>query len=180
MNDLIQKIITQAKAYLAQHVTEIQVNQGFRDKAYQIDIASVGWQPSLEWCAFSAILVWKKCFSADVWKVFSKLASGNSQQMARNCHAHSYWPTGLIPKVGCIVIWQDGDSATQGHTGLCTWVSEDSETFTTAEGNTSSPDKPETRTGWTYAEHTHLIGQPHRSTGLNFYRCIYPLELLPA
>lgn len=179
MNDLIQRIVDKAKAFLAQHITEIQVNKGFTDKVYQKLITGVGWYVGGEWCAFSAILVWQQCLAPEVWAVFKKLASGNSQQMARNCHAHPYWPTGLIPKVGCIVIWQDGDSTISGHTGLCTWVSADSKTFTTAEGNTSSPDKPETRTGWTYAEHTHLTGQPHRVVGFNLYRCIYPLDKLP-
>lgn len=179
MDDLILKIVAQAKAYLATRITEIQINAGFTDKTFQADITSVGWYIGAEWCAFSAILVWEKCLSADVWKVFSKIASGNSQQMARNCHAHAYWPTGLTPKVGCIVVWADGDSTTTGHTGLCTWVSVDGKSFTTSEGNTSSPDKPETRTGWTYAEHTHLTNQPHSATGFNFYRAIYPLDVLP-
>lgn len=179
MDNLIKRILIQAKVYLAQNITEIQVNKGFTDKAYQKAITAVGWYVGGEWCAFSAILVWQQCLSPEVYAVFKTLASGNSQQMARNCMAHKYWPTGLVPTVGCIVIWQNGDSSTQGHTGVCTWVSDDGKSFTTAEGNTSSPDKPETRTGWTYAEHTHYTGQPHKASGLNFYRAIYPLDKLP-
>lgn len=178
-----ENIVEVQTAYFNEPIIEIKPNQGFTDKQYQADITSVGWYVGGEWCAFSAILACKKGYvgnnHADIWVYFQKLASGNSQQMARNCHNDKFWPTGLIPKVGAIIIWQAGDSFTEGHTGLCIAVDPDGIHYTTLEGNSIPPGNPgDEREGYTIAKHIHVLGQPHSSLGLNFLRAIYAVEQL--
>lgn len=164
-----------ALAYASANITEIQVNKGFTNKPFENDMKSVGWEPGLEWCAFSAILCFKKGLDPEVWAYFKRLKSGNAQQMLRNCIHDPKWLTGTIPKVGGMVVWQDGDSATSGHVGICTSINGD--TFETCEGNTSSSAYPSIRTGWTFAKHTHKLGQPHSANGLNYVRSIYSVEV---
>lgn len=171
-------------AYFNEPITEIQVNRGFTNVTYQKDITSVGWYVGGEWCAFSAILAVKKAYTAanklKVWAYFYKLSSGNSQAMANNCHADRIWPTGLTPQVGCIVVWQAGDSKTEGHTGLCIAVDPDGIHFTTLEGNSIPQGNPGNEAhGYTIAKHIHTLGLPHSTLNLNFDRCIYLLEDLP-
>jgi hypothetical protein len=168
----IQRI---ALAYAGANITEIQTNAGFNNKPFEADMRSVGWHTGDEWCAYSAILCFKKGLDPKVWAYFQRLASGNSLQMLRNCRNDKHWPTGLTPRVGCIVVWRLGDSTTQGHVGICTSVN--GSTFETCEGNTSSSAYPSIRQGWTFAKHTHSIGAPHSANSLNFVRCIYPIEL---
>lgn len=174
-------IVHKALALAGAHITEIQVNQGWQpNKLYPTftqDMKSVGWYVGGEWCAFSGILIWKQAYSElapKVWAYIKGLLSGNSQETARNAHTDKFWPTGLVPKPGCIVIWQAGDSSTQGHFGIC--ISVNGDQFITAEGNTSDPGSPDTRTGWTYACHTHTLGLPHSSKNLNFLRAVYAVE----
>lgn len=176
-DDTVHKALALAGA----HITEIQVNQGWQPNSlypnFTADMKSVGWYVSGEWCAFSGILVLKWAYAAypKIWNYFYKLLSGNSQQTVRNCHNDKFWPTGLIPRPGCIVVWQEGDSSTEGHLGLC--VSTNGNQFVTAEGNTSSPgDTAHERLGWTYTCHTHYLNQPHTSLGLNLLRCVYVVE----
>lgn len=174
-----QSIVSVQTAYFNLPVIEIQPNEGFTNAQYQSDITSIGWYKGGEWCAFSAILATKKGYigndHSEIWSYFEKLASGNSQEMAANCHNDKFWPTGLAPQVGAIIIWQAGDSSTEGHTGLCIAVNGD--TYTTLEGNSIPPGNPgNEREGYTIAQHIHVIGQPHSSLGLNFLRAIYAVE----
>lgn len=174
------RVVAQALAFAGAHIVEIQPNQGWEPNKsfpnFTKDMISVGWYKGGEWCAFSGILVWKNAYSikADIWNYVRKLLSGNSQDTLRNCRADKFWPTGDVPKPGAIVIWQDGNSQTQGHFGIC--VSVNGNSFVTAEGNTSDPGSPSIRLGWTYALHTHTVGAPHSSTGLNYLRSIYVVE----
>lgn len=184
-----EAIVAAQLDYYNQNITEIQPNQGFTSKNYQADIRLVGWYTGGEWCAFSAILACKKGYLAnghpEIWDYFHKLDSGNSQQMARNCHNDKFWPTGLVPKVGAIIVWQMGDSFTTGHTGLCIGVDPDGIHYTCLEGNSTDPNKPNPfpdaseREGWTIGKHVHVIGAPHSSNNLNFLRAIYAVEQLP-
>lgn len=142
----------------------------------------IGWEKGDEWCAFSAILAAKDGYIAnnhpEIWHYFSKLVSGNSQQMLHNCRNDTFWPTGLTPQIGGIIIWQFGDSFTEGHTGLC--IDKTDTTFTTLEGNSIPPGNPGSeREGYTIAKHVHIIGQPHTTLGLNYLRTIYAVEHLP-
>lgn len=177
---IAEKIVEYSKALAAAGITEIQPNKGWLHNEqfpdFDTDMRSVGWIPGQEWCAYAAMLCWKKGYEdhPEIWQYLKHILSPNSQLIAKQAHADKIWPTGLTPKPGGIVIWQSGDSNIYGHTGLC--LSVDGNHFTSGEGNTSSPDKPSVRSGWTYAVHTHTLGLPHSHTGLNFMRCVYVLE----
>ena len=177
------QIVQIALDYSNQNITEIQTNDGWTDKDYQADMTSVGWEMGDEWCAASAILDWKKGYAdnPDVWAHAKNLVSLNSQQLARNFHADPVWPTSAdVPKLGAIVIWQAGDSSTQGHAGIV--VAINGNQFTSVEGNTTSAVVPNPnpgaseREGWTVATHVHNIGLPHSSLNLNLDRFIYAIE----
>jgi hypothetical protein len=108
----------------------------------------------------------------------SKLFSLNSQQMGRNFHADPVWPTSTtVPVVGAIVIFEEGDSSTLGHTGVVIEVMDDGITYRTEEGNTIPNGNPgNMREGYIVAQHKHIVGQPHSVTGLNLIRFIHPIE----
>jgi len=174
------RIVELAENYVKSNIQEIQVNHGWTDRQYMLDmIHYTGWYFGAEWCAASAILVWKKAYEDDleITKKLKHLCSLNCQQMGRNFHNDAKWPTSTkTPILGAIVIWGDGESETKGHCGIIRWIAKDGKSFIACEGNTSSFDKPDIRTGWTYAEHLHTTNKPHSQTGLNFIRYIYPIE----
>lgn len=183
-----QAIVAAQLDYYNQNITEISPNIGFTNKIYQAAIRLVGWYSTGEWCAFSAILACKNGYLAnghpEIWDYFHRLDSGNSQQMARKCMADKFWPTGRTPRVGAVIVWQMGDSFDTGHTGLCIAVDPDGIHYTTLEGNSTDPTKPNPagaseREGWTIGKHVHIIGAPHSSNGLNYLRAIYAVEQLP-
>jgi hypothetical protein len=173
--ELADKVVAYVHSLAGAGIQEIQPNQGWQPNVkyptFTQDMKSVGWYVGGEWCMFSAMLVWKKNMDPKLWAYVSKLLNGNSISSADNCHKDKYWPTGVIPKPGCIVIWQLGNSTTKGHAGVCTTAVGSS--FTSGEGNSSAVGDTDTRTGWTYAEHAHILNRPHSDTNLNLYRCIY-------
>lgn len=175
---IADNIIQIANAYAKANITEIQVNNGWTNKAYEKDMLNLTtWYHGAEWCAAAAILDWKKGYvnRPDMLGRINKLVSLNSQEMANNFHADPIWPTStVIPKLGALVIWALGSSKLQGHAGIVVAIKGNA--FISVEGNTSSPDKPDTRTGWTIAAHTHTIGLPHSTLNLNLNRFIYPIE----
>ncbi len=174
---IYEQIVAVANAYAAANITEKQPNLGFTNQPYQKDISTTGWEPGDEWCAAAAILDWYKGYQnrPDILAKVKHLQSLNSQQMANNFHNDPVWKTSTnIPKLGAIVVWQAGNSFTEGHTGIV--VSINGNQFTSVEGNTSSPAQPDIREGWTVAAHTHTIGLPHSSLGLNLDRFVYVLE----
>lgn len=176
------KIVQIAEGYSNQNITEIQPNRGWTDANYEAEMKTVGWTPGDEWCAAAAILDWKKGYSdyPDVWKHAKNLVSLNSQEMARKFHADPLWPTSTdIPKLGAMVVWQEGTSAISGHCGIVVGIN--GNLFTSVEGNTTSDTKPNPsggseREGWTVATHTHTLGRPHVTLGLNLDRFIYAIE----
>lgn len=173
-------IVSIANNYASRNITEIQVNNGWTDKIYEQDMVTLtGWYHGAEWCAANAILIWKKAYAGNIIMLgkINKLVSLNSQEMADKFHADPIWPTSsTTPKLGAIVIWAAGDSRIKGHAGVVVWIAPDGKSFISVEGNTSSPNAPETRTGWTVAKHTHLLGQPHSTLNLNIDRFIYPID----
>jgi len=180
---IADQIVQIAQRYASQDITEIQPNKGWTDPAYEADMKSVGWEVNDEWCAAAAILDWKKGYAAnpEIWKIAEKLVDLNSQAMARKFHADPVWPTSTnVPKLGAMVVWQLGSSATEGHCGIV--VAIDGNKFTSVEGNTTSETKPNpvpgmsVRDGWTVATHTHIIGRPHSTMNLNLDRFIYAIE----
>jgi hypothetical protein len=177
------KIVAIATDYSNQNITEIQPNNGWTDPGYQADMQSIGWEKGDEWCAAAAILSWKKGYASnlDVWQRAANLVSLNCQEMARQFHADPVWPTSVdVPVPGAIAVWQAGDSAVEGHCGIV--ISINGDIFITVEGNTTSETKPNpdptasVRDGWTVAAHSHTVGQPHSSLGLNLVRFIYAIE----
>ncbi len=177
------EIVQIAIDYSNQNIQEIQTNDGWTDANYQADMTAVGWVKGDEWCAAAAILTWKKGYAnyPDVWAHASRLVSLNSQQIANNFHADPVWPTSAtVPKIGAIVVWQLGNNAVEGHTGIV--VAVNGNQFTSIEGNTTStvktnPDPNATeRDGWTVAQHIHILGQPHSTLNLNLDRFVYAIE----
>lgn len=180
---ITDQIVQTAQYYYNQDITEIQPNNGWADPAYEADMRSVGWQKGDEWCAAAAILCWKKGYAANlpVWKIAQRLVSLNCMQMVHNFYADPVWPTSVnMPKLGAIAVWQAGNSAVYGHCGIVTAIN--GEHFTTVEGNTTSAARPNPdphmneREGWTVAAHTHTIGLPHSTLGLNLIRFIYAIR----
>lgn len=173
--ELIAKL---ALTYTNANLQEIQPNRGWTNKAYEADMRSIGWLPGDEWCADSAILVWKKIYVSQpaIWAIARRLLSANCQITLKNFRNDPIWPTGMIPKIGALAVWQSGNSLTNGHIGIVTSVDNDLVHFKSAEGNTSSTTQPDIRTGWTYAEHSHSVKAPHSDTGLNFLRFVYAIE----
>ena len=172
-----------AQNYSTQNITEIQPNQGWTDPAYEADMESIGWESGEEWCAAAAILDWKKGYAAnpELWAIAHRLVSLNSQGMANNFHADPVWPTSTnVPKLGAMVVWQAGDSTVSGHCGIV--VAINGNQFTSVEGNTTSPTRPNPvpgmteADGWTVAAHTHTIGLPHSTMNLNLDRFVYAIE----
>lgn len=177
------QIVQIAINYSNQNITEIPENDGWTDPQYEADMLDVGWSKGDEWCAAAAILDWKKAYANHpvIWQHASRLVSLNSQQMGRNFHADPVWPTSVnVPKLGATVIWQFGNSATEGHCGIVVGINGNQ--FTSVEGNTTSRVKPNPdpnaseREGWTVAEHVHTIGLPHSADNLNLVRFIYAIE----
>ncbi len=178
--DQIAQIATD---YSTQNITEIQTNDGWTDAQYETDMLAIGWERGDEWCAAAAILDWKKGYAnyPDLWARALRLVSLNSQQMARNFHADPVWPTSTnVAKVGAIVVWQAGNSLTEGHCGIV--IAVNGNQFTSVEGNTISDTIPNPtpgaseREGWTVAQHTHTIGLPHYINNLNLDRFVYAIE----
>lgn len=173
------EIVQIANGLVKRNLTEIQPNLGWTDKDFQNQMQQIGWVRGDEWCADSCILVWKTAYAnvhPEIWAIARKMLSANSQLIAKNFHSDPIWPTSTkLPKLGAICIWQDGNSLTTGHAGIVIAINADG-SFVTAEGNTSSTQFPDIRTGWTYATHTHLVDAPHSLTGLNFLRFIYCIE----
>lgn len=178
MESSAQLIVRLAVGYANAGIVEIQPNKGWTNKAFEADMRGIGWLPGDEWCADSVILIYKKAYSlkAAIWAVARRLLSANAQLTGRNFHSDKVWPTGMIPRLGAIGIYQSGNSLVYGHADIVTWVSADKKTYRSAAGNTSSTTHPEIRNGWTYAEHTHVVGQAHSVTGLNLLRFVYPIE----
>lgn len=182
------EIVKLANDYANSDITEIQQNAGWQPNdvfpTFEQDMkALTGWVPNDEWCAAQAILIWKKAYAGDtvMLAIINHLVSLNSQAMANNFHKDPSWPTSVnTPKLGAMVVWALGDSATTGHTGIVVALTDNG--FVSCEGNTTSltktnPDpNASERDGWTTALHTHVLGQPHSTLNLNLDRFIYCLE----
>lgn len=173
-------IVQIAQGYLGQEESPAHNNTGFKDPNFQQEMVDVGWYSGGSWCAFLAMVVWFRAYadSALLPKV-KQLMSGNSQQMARNFHADPVWPTSITtPKIGAMAIFGDVGSTTSGHTACAIIsISADGQYYTTVEGNTIPTGNPgNVANGYIVATHTHLVGAPHPTSGLEFIRFIYAIE----
>lgn len=197
MNDqlvLVQnRIISISKSLIGEE--EIPSNAGFKNNInnqfgnpmdFLVAMKSVGWYIGAPWCAATGIWVFEQAY-ADAPSILGRLrrlVSLNSQQMGRNFHADPIWPTSateIIP--GSLLIYGEGDSATAGHTEIDVDDPTLSQSITSGEynivaGNTIPAGNPgNMREGYIVATHTHTMGQPHSTLGLNFIRAIHPLPL---
>lgn len=166
-----EKIAAMAKTYIGK--TEIPPNAGFTDKQFEADMKLVGWYVGGNWCAFFCILIWWKCLTAASFKYFFQFASGNALEMYHKCHASRYMITGIVPKVGAIAIYREGNSETVGHADLVVEVI-DEKHFYTVDGNSNTNGS---RNGYEVAPHSKTLGLPFNPAGLNFVGFIYPLGL---
>ena len=183
IGDLIAQI---AQTYLGDE--EIQPNQGFKNPQLQDEMDNLvtpdgPWVAPDPWCAALGCIVWTKAYTQMGYtdlldKLQQHLFSLNSQNMLRKCHADPVWPTGMVPKVGAMAIYGDGDSTTSGHTA-CAVIAVDAEgiNYQTVEGNTIPDGNPGNQSeGYIVATHWHSVNKPHSVTGLNLLRFIYPME----
>ncbi len=159
----IDKIIQVAKGYIGQE--EIQPNLGFKDVSFDAKMKAVGFYRGASWCAFFVRLVLNETY-ADVPVILTcllKYASPSTHEMWANFRASKEIITGQIPKLGSVVVWQEG-SGTNGHTGIVVSVSEDGKTFISVEGNANGNGG---REGYRVWSNNHTIGLPHSENGLN-------------
>lgn len=177
---IAEKIISIAQKYLGKE--EIQPNKGFKNLAMDHEMRTMTpYVNGAAWCASLMILIWKKAYVGypKMLAWLDKLFSANSQQMARNFHNDSQWPTGTtIPVLGAAAIFGDVGSTISGHTACAIIsISKDGTHYTTIEGNTRPDGNPgNVAEGYIVATHTHKVGEPHPVTGLAFIRFIYPVE----
>ncbi len=168
-----------AQGYLGKE--EIQSNAGFKDPDFAAEMNTTGWYHGAPWCAFLAILVWRKAYANSVAMLhwINSWMIGNSQQMARNAHADLTWPTSTTtPEIGAMVIFGDIGSDIAGHTACAVIaIDPDGIHYTTVEGNTRPAGNPgNVAEGYIVATHVHAIGAPHPVTGLEFIRFILPVN----
>lgn len=165
----IDKIIVSAKSYLGQE--EIQPNLGFKDSILDSKMRKQGFYRGASWCGFFIKVVMNDVYEyTEYWKQLSHLLSASTHEMWINFTNSKYiFFTSKIPKIGSIVIWQEGDG-TNGHTGIVTSVSDDGNHFTSIEGNSNNDGSIN---GYMVAENKHTLGLPHNIHGLNILGFIY-------
>lgn len=163
----IDKIIAIAKGYKGQE--EIQPNLGFRDTVFDAKMKSVGFYRSASWCAFFVRLVLKEAYAdaVAIETYLLKYASPSTHEMWANFRASKEVITGQVPKLGSVVVWQEG-SGTNGHTGIV--VAVNGNTFTSVEGNTNGAGG---REGYRVWANNHTVGLPHTEKGLNILGFAY-------
>lgn len=165
----INEILTQAKLCIGQE--EIQPNLGFKTPAFDARMKAVGFYRGASWCGFFVMLVLFQAYSdaIGILTYLKKYCSPSTHQMWLNFKASKEVITGQIPKLGAVVIWQEGDT-TNGHTGLVSWVATDGKTFKSIEGNTNGAGG---REGYRVWENSHTVGLPHSEKGTNLMGFAY-------
>lgn len=174
-----QDISQIAQGYLGQE--EIPSNAGFKDPEFAAEMNTTDWYKGAPWCAFLAILVWRKAYASfpNMLHWINSWMIGNSQQMARNAHADPTWPTSTTePIIGAMAIFGDVGSTIAGHTACAVInIDPDGIHYTTVEGNTRPAGNPgNVAEGYIVATHIHTIGAPHPTSGLEFIRFILPIN----
>jgi len=164
-----EEIVTQAKLFIGQE--EIPPNLGFKNPVFDKQMKSVGFYRGASWCGFFVMLVLFQVYqdAKGILTYLKKYASASTHQMWLNFKASKEVITGQVPKIGAVVVWQEGDSG-NGHTGLVSWVSTDGKTFKSIEGNTNGAGG---REGYRVWENTHSVGLPHKEKGLNILGFAY-------
>lgn len=159
----IDEVVQEAKSYLGQE--EIQPNLGFKDADFNAKMDAVGFYRGASWCGFFVMLVMKEVYqdAPEIWSYLHKYLSPATHQMWLNFRASKEIITGQVPKVGAVVIWQEGDTGS-GHTGIVTSVDPDGKHFVSIEGNTNGQGG---REGFRVWNNLHILGQPHSEKGLN-------------
>jgi hypothetical protein len=157
----VDKMISIAEGYKGQE--EVTPNLGFKDPVFDAKMKGVGFYRSASWCAFFVRLVLKEAYAdaLTIQTYLLKYASPSTHEMWANFRASKEVITGQIPKLGAVVVWQEG-SGTNGHTGIVTSI--DGNTFKSVEGNTNGAGG---REGFRVWENTHTVGLPHSVKGLN-------------
>lgn len=167
----IDEIVQEALSYIGQQ--EIQPNLGFKDPAFNKKMNDAGFYKGASWCGFFVMVVMKEVYqdSPVIYSYLKKYLSASTHTMWLNFKASKEIITGMIPKLGAVVIWQDGDS-TSGHTGIVVKINDDGKHFTSVEGNSNSDGS---RNGYEVSMNTHTLGLPH-SKGLNLLGFGYMID----
>lgn len=167
------RIVEIAKSFVG--ILEIKPNKGFGNKEFEKLMQGVGFYIGAPWCAFFTKLVYKLAYAdhKGMTAVVRTCGSGNAQQTLKNFEANGTFAIGETPKVGAIVIWQNGNS-TSGHAGIVIAVDEAANTMTTIEGNTNASGS---REGDRVAQKLRTITRPWKTDGLNVKGYIYPFEV---
>lgn len=139
-----------ALTYLGQ--TEKPKNSGFSDAAFEKKMHEVGFVTGHAWCSYFCELVFKEAYP-EKFEELNKMFSGSTIQTFRNFRDAAY-PTGNIPRVNHLAIWQmykEGKAQPTGHAGIVVSVL-DTWQFDSVEGNTSGAGS---REGW-------IVARQHR------------------
>lgn len=165
----IDLIVKTARKYIGQE--EIQPNLGFKDALFQQKMVGVGFYPGANWCGFLIKLVMKEVYSDTViiQNYLKRYLSASIYETWVNCRSSKEVVTGQIPKIGAIVIWQEGEGR-NSHGGVVVSVDADNKHFTSVEGNTNGEGG---RNGYRVWENPHVTGLPHKEKGLNILGFAY-------
>jgi hypothetical protein len=165
----IDEIVQEARSFIGQQ--EIPPNLGFKNPDFDKKMKAVGFYRGASWCGFFVMLVLFDVYKdqPEILKYLKKYASPSTHQMWANFRASKEVITGQVPKLGAVVIWQEG-SGSNGHTGIVVSVDADGKHFTSVEGNTSLQGS---REGLAVGENRHTLGLPHNEHGLNLLGFCY-------
>lgn len=168
----IDLIVTTARKYIDEE--EFTPNLGFKDSSFQQKMIAVGFKRYASWCGFFVKLVMKEVYSDSpvVQAYLKRYLSASTHDTWANCKASKEVITGQVPKLGAVVVWQDG-SAGVGHEGIVVSVLADNKHFTSVEGNTNGN---KGREGYRVWENAHITGLPHKEKGLNILGFCYMPE----
>ncbi|MNK47610.1 CHAP domain protein [compost metagenome] len=169
----VEKIIAYSSWYDGRQ--EISGNKGFKDKAFEKEMKSVGWYVGAPWCAFFTKLILKKAYAdnKELQAVILKCCNGSAKQTADNLKASGVFEFGTEPKPGALVIWLNGKGPA-GHAGLVKSVDTKNNTMYNVEGNTNNTGN---RDGEVVNAHKpRTISRPFQANGLNIYLYIYAKE----
>lgn len=122
-------------------------NHGWKDKEFDLEMRTTGWQDGQAWCAYWAEKIWCEVYDSDTERILRRLFSANA------VHTYnSFWQSNFItnkePVEGAVVIWQHMNNGEpsfvkksqwiRGHAGIVIDTEGDVNEFTTLEGNSNA------------------------------------------
>lgn len=145
-NEHINAILDIAESMIGQR--EKRNNSGFRNRAFERAMKSVGWRKGQAWCAYFVKWVMMEAAKANeasnLARKYARHLSGSVRNSWKKLDDSQHfltrqWNAGraplLAPQVGDIVLWRSKQNSAFGHAGIVVEVGDGY--ITTIEGNTS-------------------------------------------